>query len=365
MQLTPRLFSVVVVVGLFGCSSSSTDAPPVDTGVDGAASGSGDLRCTGSKIDVCFSPPAPPTQPFEVAQNVELDTDASPLCVPGITDLCVVVGTSVKINSGGRLHAYGKRPLVIVSLGDVEIDGTIDVSSQLGSPAGAGANPDACRVAPSVSTGGAAGSFGGQGGAGGGSATTVGSSPAMPAVTLPQSQLRGGCQGQDGAPVGGKAGGAAGAGGGAVAIIANAGKITVNGMVDASGAGGTGGVAQTPPGNAGGGGSGGAIVLVAPSIVLTLRAQVWANGGSGGQGANTILSGSNGVSSSAPAQGAVTFSAAAGENGGAGAVGTTLTGGDAAGSGSGGAGGGGAGLIIFFGNVTSTAPDGAISPPAQ
>jgi len=316
---------------------------------------------------VCF---IPPTTALDVNSDADLDTDASPLCDPTTSNMCVIPYKNVTIEGGHTLRAHGSRPLAIVSLADVNITGTIDVSSRRNSP-GAGANPRACNLAPATKTGGAGGSFAGVGGSGGPPGTLSGVSPALPPISSPPMVLRGGCQGQSGASAqaASGAGGAGGAGGGALGIIAS--NIKIDGHINASGAGGQGGPAHGQTG-AGGGGSGGMIVLDAsPSdaVILEGRVQLWANGGGGGQGGTTQLAGEDGAISTAPGLGAhgtaSSLSSSSGADGGAGSVGVNLAGQDAIHDGrlggGGGGGGGGAGWII---GVTMNDPT-EVSPPAR
>ena len=174
---------------------------------------------------------------------------------------CAVTGANLTIDGGSILRGEGTLPLVVVASGSLVIDGTVEVSSDTSGRVGAGADPAVCT---SLSTsgssnggcggGGAGGSFGTQGGDGGqGNSiqSTVGTARA--ADPGPVDTLRGGCPGAPGGSGGGTPGGQR-SGGGAVYLVA-AGSMTIDGAVDASGAGGEG--ARPSKAGGGGGGSGG------------------------------------------------------------------------------------------------------------
>lgn len=309
----------------------------------------------GGLVTIC--PAAPVVEPLAISANTTIDTDTSPLCIEytdaGEGAYCVVVGTTVTIESGRRLRAIGTRPLVIVATTALIVDGTVDVAR------GAGANPPACGepTAATGAQGGAGGSWQGRGGRGANAVS--GSGPfAAPATATPV--FRGGCPGGRGA---GGSPGSGGSGGGAMYLIAPA--ITINGTLDASGGGGGRGMNEA---GGGGGGSGGFIGLDAPSITVAAEARIFANGGGGGEGGTRRRNGVAGQSPSGPsaARGG-TGGAPHGGNGGDGSAGATIdgengrpggncNGNDAAGGG----GGGGAGFIYVY---PPQMLDGAVSPP--
>ncbi|HEX2687748.1 MAG TPA: hypothetical protein VHN14_14075 [Kofleriaceae bacterium] len=310
--------------------------------------------CLGTFAKVCLE--HPPTMPLMVAgAPLEIDTASSSLCDQQNDqkqNVCVVAAAGLTIPSGQSIHAYGTKPLVLVSTTTLLVAGTVDVSSSRALPSlgrGAGANPPDCvTMTPADGMGGGAGgSFGGKGGNGEMVGGTTGG-VASPALTSPPPMLRGGCAGSDGA----SAGGLGGNGGGAVALIADT-AIQIDGTVNASGAGGHGSPATRSGG--GGGGSGGMIVFEAPTITGT--GTVFANGGGGAQGGtggSTPAIGADGHESTGPAMaGAGGTSSTEGGNGGTGSASPKINGlntaGGAQGQGGGGAGGGGAGFVRAHG----------------
>ena len=267
-------------------------------------------------------------------------------------ELCVVEGTDVTVAQ--HVTVRGTRPLVLFATGTLTVTaaGDLDASGTT-SEGGAGADLDCNTGTASTSAGGdggggAGGSFGtigARGGNGGG-----GSQGSLAGATIVPPSLQGGCSGTDGSD-GMTAGthGSRGFGGGGIYLVA-AGTLEIDGVVNASGAGGARGLATK--GGAGGGGSGGMIVLYAPTLVVQPSAQIFANGGGGGGGANNT-NGSDGTTPttalSAPAGG---IAGGAG-TGGAGAFSTTaaqpgLMSGDG-----GGGGGGGVGVVYSFGDIST------------
>jgi hypothetical protein len=258
--------------------------------------------------------------------------------------LCVFAGTTVSVN--GRLRAEGDLPLVLVSAGDINLNGAgyVDVSSYRSNPVpGAAANDGTCTSTNGMPDGGgggggggAGGSFGGPGGTGAQSAAgRAGGTTAVPAAPT---FLRGGCRGSNGGSSG-NGGGEGGASGGAVYLLAKV-DLNLNGRIDASGSGGLGGPDK---GGGGGGGSGGMIVLYAGTNIVFNDARIWANGGGGGGGGTSNTPGMPGEQSTEP-----TVRAVGGAGGGGEGSSGTLDGEPGAqvsGKG-GGAGGGGAGVIV-------------------
>ncbi|UJR85291.1 hypothetical protein [Sandaracinus amylolyticus] len=278
-----------------------------------------------------------------------------------------VVG-SLRVRQLGVLAGSGgTRSLVIVSAGDVLIEGLVTVSGT-----GFGPGPGGGAGGPAETDGsGAGGGHRGEsdsglgndddGGGGGGSHASVGAaggdSPEADggaegstygdADLVP---LRGGSGGGGG---GDDSGGRGGHGGGALQITsATSITVTASGAIDAGGEGGHGGTTGglvIDSGAGGGGGSGGAILVEA--ITVTLAAgRVGAPGGAGGQGArcdncsdsNNGAEGGDGSVLMVPAQGVPSNG-----SGGGGGAGSTLTGMATAGSDqvNGGGGGGGSGRV--------------------
>jgi hypothetical protein len=301
-----------------------------------------------------------PAAPLMWNINIDIDTDTSVLCDTHnsqATRYCVVAATSITLASTRTLRAHGSKPLVLLAISTFDLQGTIDVSSNAGSPPGAGAAVAAScpnTTAAAGNSGGFGGSFGGKGGNGGPIAGTAdgATGTAAPALAAFPTDLRGGCPGGNGSSSTAGTAPAGGSGGGAVAIIADT--VQVNGKINASGASGKGGPATLSGG--GGGGAGGMIVLDAPSI-MPGSGTLWlfANGGGGGQGGTGMGIGAgpgdDGKESPGPLINAVGGNNG-GRSGGAGGGGSAGTAqkdgadaGDAVNSGGGGAGGGGTGFI--------------------
>jgi hypothetical protein len=328
-------------------------------------------QCFGGPfLTVCLQ--SPPTAPLTLSTLMPIDTDGSGCATidaanstDGTTSYCVLTGTAISVPAAMAVRASGTRPLVLVASDAISIDGTLDVGSHRTiALAGAGFHPETCDpgTLPGATGGGAGGTFIGRGGAGssgtGGGVGGVAATPASPPLIL-----RGGCPGQNGVGTNPAAGGR---GGGAVYLIARNSILVGNdGVINAAGEGGGGGLSAGVGG--GGGGSGGMIGFDAPTI--TNHGLVLANGGGGGEGSDNQVQGAPGAeptSTAAAAGGATVGGSGAGGNGGAGSARTNVAGGVGGGVGAGstqtggGGGGGGAGLI------KSAADLGAMtSPPSS
>jgi hypothetical protein len=228
--------------------------------------------------------------------------------------LCAIRVASLTIPAGATLRAEGDSGLVILSDGDVIIDGTLDGAGQGTQPgAGGGAggvptgatSPSAgkcpgglatcngqgklCSGCTSDDCGGGGGGYGAAGGDGGldGSGASCSTLPkgGMPygnAELVPLLAGSGGASGSN-TSTGDPAPAAGGGGGGAIQVSAQ-GVIRIDGVINAGGAGGIAGVSGGGCGNGGGGGgSGGAVLLEAPQILGS--GWVTVNGGGGGGGA--------------------------------------------------------------------------------
>jgi len=305
-------------------------------------------------------------------------------------EYCVLTVNKLTLDQGSELRIEGKRPLIIVAMGDIAIDGVINAAAS-GLSAGPGGHlggagdqkADGCGGggAPGERDGGAGGSFGGYGGKGGNG--SVATAPCqdpwvvghkVPGCLTPLQGGFGGAGGGDNKSLGSGGGGHGGAGGGGVQLT-SAGNITIKkkGVITAAGGGAQGG--GTSRGGGGGGGSGGGILLEAKKV--TIEGVVAANGGGGGGGAVAFHGGNPGT----PGAGATAASGGSGGkdkalgidlsiggNGGAGSA-ATLHNGTPGGTGSGalygqGGGGGGAGRICIrtgTGSASITAV-GTVSP---
>jgi hypothetical protein len=329
----------------------------------------------------CFGPvgffvcPMPlPTEPivFDNSNESMLATDTSARCLPmqpmawklsGQPDACFVVATTIEIDVS--VVAQGMRPLVLVATESIVVKSTLDVAahrlagtSAPGAPSPACSQPGSPQDADSATRGaggGAGGSFmskGGNGGAGETGALAGGFAGELAAMPT---TLRGGCDGGSAGknftgaqPEGGK-------GGGAVMLAAGT-SITIDGAINASGAGGNGGFDLS---GGAGGGSGGMIVLHAPTI--TGIGVVIANGGGGGAGGETGNVAEAG-SDPSPATPLAQASGGSGVDGGRGfARDLPATGGLSGAAAQGGGGGGGGGGFI---RASTSLGVITVSPPA-
>jgi hypothetical protein len=280
-------------------------------------------------------------------------------------ELDVIVASTVELATTASLRVVGVRPLALVASGDLQIEGTVDLTD-----GGAGANIDAiCAGArgglgANDNGGGAGGGGGGMQGAGGsggngdadGGQSDGGFGGAT--VALPPGPA-GGCNGgRGGSAVG--TGGAGGKGGGGILLV-SAQQITIAGAINAGGGGGAGGATGSAGG--GGGGSGGTIMLEA--VMIEITGVVAANGGGGGEGGDAGASGDLGDTGRPSATAALGGSGAAANGGNAanGSAGAQLFGLDASQilAGGGGGGGGGAGFIAVL--SSSALVSGVSSPP--
>jgi hypothetical protein len=239
--------------------------------------------------------PTMPTISFN--PGAMLDTSTSPLCIAppanwtsnGQPAVCFVYANTITIQDG--LEITGTKPVVFLGASSITISGTVDIASHVATAKVApGSNPAACKAFQatpqsngSTGGGGAGGSFitlAGDGGAGGGQ--TAGRAATQD--QLAPMVLRGGCDGQTGAPGSMNTPGEKGHGGGAIYFLAGSNiSLSSTTVINASGSGG--GVASKSSGG-GGGGSGGMIVFYAPMVTAATGAKIAANGGSGSTGSN-------------------------------------------------------------------------------
>ncbi len=293
-----------------------------------------------------------------------------------LSDSVAVIGvTELNLGQDSYIRVVGSRALILLSAGDVTINGAIDVSGgcvgggvTCGGPGGGSGTPDEAIAATGCApggngtggtgvppeTGGGGGSFGAAGAPGGdGNASNPGGSAgALPGMCSGPTlvPLMGGSGGGSGGID--NCGGDGGGGGGGLQITSYTQiDITGPGMngrpvgINAAGSGGRGGEASD---GGGGGGSGGGILLEAPTISLT-DATLAANGGAGGGGGDQPDSsvGQSGTFGDMQAVG--------GDDTREGGLGGSVQGAATAGEGGGdntGGGGGGVGVIRL--NVTQT-----------
>jgi len=323
----------------------------------------------------------------DIATLCELSTEPAP--TPGATCLTNAVEAIVTQSDGSKVHLYvvkslkvepaghvtvntpvGGLPLVIVSLGDMTILGSIDVhaegaqafgggfqSTQNGQKgAGPGGGPPASGVG--ATTKGA--------GAGGGSYCGKGGPGAVEAMSPTQA---GAATASYGTPeitplVGGSSGGSgsfgAGAGGGAVQLVAGGQFSLGEGTsINVGGGGGAPAVSSNFGDNSSGGGSGGSILIEAKGVQI--NGILAANGGGGG---GVSATGTNGTPDAKPAPGGASAGVGAG---GAGGAASSIDGATPASVEPGPVGGGGGGVGRIRINSTSgaalIAANAVLSPP--
>ena len=261
----------------------------------------------------------------------------------GTTQVCVIYAGRILVTNDVR--AIGSRPLVLVAVETINVQGTLDAASRRILGQGAGANTGLCPgpKAPSGESGGAGGTYQGKGGDGG---TAAPSSQGTAPMAFAPTSVRGGCPGAPSLAASGNPG----VGGGVLYLIAGS-VITVGGAgrLDVSGAG-----AFAGDGAGAGGGAGGLIVLDAAAFQI--QGDLMANGGGGASGSSGGLA-SSGGESAAPGSAAAGGPSTVGLFGGAGSAGLVGLPGQAGGGTGpgmfGGGGGGGAGWIYYLGGTLS------------
>ncbi len=354
--------SVLAVLTACSYAPQPGTAPGDSVGPGDGAEPDGPINanCFGQFGTVCLQ--TLPRAPFSIGNTtstVMTDTLASCEMVTNGTNVtgCVISGTSMTID--GNLIGQGARPLILIATeGPLVVDNLIDVASHRDPIVrGAGANPNGACNGAQIATDDAGGPGGTLGGAGGdGGAGEIGLVVPAAAAAAPTS-LRGGCQGGAGGTASASTDG--GHGGGALWLVSKE-RITINGVINASGAGGAGGAGDALDDHGGaGGGSGGMIVLDAP--VIEIGGVVLAIGGGGGGGSDGVFSGDDGADPNPanPGQPALGGQGVFGDFGGDG--GTTGDGqdGDSDLGATGSGGGGGTGHVRAFGTVSGS---GAVFP---
>lgn len=354
----------------------ATDGSIIDTPPDGF-----DPLCFGrDPFTICMS-----SMPTGTTSLDNVDTDGTTSCASGDGTVmmvgtspvaaCVVAADSIDLASA-VVGVSGDKPLVLLAVTRLRINAgsALDITSGRVAGNGPGANPPDCGIASSTASGsdnvgggggGAGGSFGSLGGAGATGAGGIGGIPDGPAA-IPITKLRGGCKGGSGGEGDGDAGNggraSGGSGGGAVYLLSR-GELILDGVVNASGAGGNGG--QPSKGGGGGGGSGGMILIHAGTLTVGANAEIFANGGGGGGGAGQGATGSSGDDAEELGM------AAAGGAGGGGGISpgapggfkSTLAGSATNASNGGAAGGGAVGVIRVLSG--QTIPANRVSPSPQ
>jgi hypothetical protein len=284
-------------------------------------------------------------------------TDDNPQCYqpPNRPPLpyCLILGGTIRVQANATLGTLGKRPLVLMAVHDVSIDGNVNVggTDSFGGGGGPGAHP---------------GSAVAYGGGGAGMEPGAGACKAEGGVPVLEAGLFGG----------GNGGGffdpsvachAGGYGGGALQIVSLCGKISIRGSIDASGGGG-GSIDDPVCGVGFGGGGGGTVWIQGQQFAFDTAngATINLSGGGGGggtcreMGSGSWTTGQSG-NREAPGVGAscVTGGAADGGRGGgfndspeAGVLGVAQQPGEIGCSGA----GGGRGLLMFQLPMMMTSP---------
>jgi hypothetical protein len=337
------------------CETSPADAvdSPNGTFCYGHPDGLGEI-CLASR----------PTGSLLVTATTTINTDTDPACRPvSLVDgeVCVIAVDAIDIRSGGTLRTYGSRPLVLIGVTAIQVNGILDASSHgtLSSLRGAGGDYLGCNagIAPTTLGGGAGGSYrvsGAAGAFGNGQVTGGGMAGAIDQVLA----VRGGCIGQTGES---SSSGPGGAGGGAVYLISDhAVTLGPNGGINASGAGGPGGASKPSGGN--GGGSGGLIGIDALNIV-DAGGFLLADGGGGGCGGGGPSAGGAGTD---PSHGVLPSGCTTNifSGGYGGYLAQLPMEGSAGDPGSGGGGGGGGFGVIFLRPITAIADRSPTGQPA-
>ncbi len=367
---------------------ADANAPDADPNVPDADPNVADAPavCSGWGYDPIHFDPCmieEPTGPLSLmaASTYTYNTDDGTLMGPGAIapatevltmldpDVRVIIVERLEIPADTTLKVVGAMPLVVASWDDIDIQGTLDVSSSRALP-GAGADPATCGIATgnpglvAANGSGGGGGGGGLGGDGGDGATVPGGGGGDGGdqgvkIGTP-ANIRGGCGGGRGGGNGG-GGGDGGPGGGALYLAAQN-NILVSGVLHAGGAGGEGGDGTVGVrSGGGGGGSGGYLGLEAPTVTFSSNAVLAANGGGGGGGTDITHAGNG---NPGPAADAPAAAGGAGDgSGGIGGTGAILGTADGSvgipGTGSRGAGGGGGGLGFIIVNSSDFIDQGA------
>ena len=297
---------------LFGaCHFDVSGFPALGDGLDSGDATAYDGGSVDSLTPAAFSPAH--VSPSDIENGAaslsgaqDIDTDA--LTIDGRTPPPGVLFHAEASNDGWAILAvhdftvtsdvtvHGRRALLVVAVGSIEIDAIMHAEAQQRAPGpggdytGMGRGSDGKHSSGADSGGGGAGH--GAAGAPGGDSTAKTNDEGGPAGVAygGPSDLFGGSGGGDGA---GASGGQqpcpsganwslGGAGGGAIQLSAKLElRIAASGGINASGGGGGGGCKESASAG-GGGGSGGTVWLEAPT--MTLDGKVAANGGGGGSG---------------------------------------------------------------------------------
>jgi hypothetical protein len=307
--LAADLFLNQPVAPIFGVEGAGADAPLSVSFTDTVTGGGGPTVGLDPNDYVLTD------NLFDPGSNVVIDTtnltingvpatfDFEDDVTGGAYEIAVLTFNSIIIDAGITVTAVGSRPLALLSLGSIVVDGVIDASATAtdgftpsfagagGGNGGTTASPNGGAAAgapatgpgnqPGAQPGGGGGAFGGDGGSG---IDPVGSNDnGGTAYGDLATAIQGGSGGSAGIFVSPALTpyGFGGAGGGGIEIGA-VGALTINGSVLADGADGL--VSQVPASqlSAGGGGAGGGILIHGTTVALGGSSELSARGGNGG-----------------------------------------------------------------------------------
>ncbi len=254
---------------------------------------------------------------------------------PGHDDWAVLSVRDFNVTNDLRVH--GRRALIVVAAGSIQIGAKLHAGAEQRTPGpggqftGQGAGSDGKSSDIDDSGGGGAGH--GTSGAAGGDSASLSNGQGGAAGGTYSTELAGGSGGGAGSGLSGnnpcpadQGFGLGGAGGGAVQLSAGiALDLLFSGVVDAGGGGGRGGCKESASAG-GGGGSGGSLWLEAPT--MNLAGTLTANGGAGGAGGRATNGGSSdgqdgqdGRASTTPAVGGASGGTGSGAGGNGGVLG--------------------------------------------
>lgn len=390
-----RALLAVLASGL-AASGCGFAVPGFSVSTDGAASDGGLV------VDAAHGPAFVPAHvspgavvPGASSLSGASDIDTEQLRIDGAAPIPGIVFKADPVNDGWAvlsvhdfsvtrdLLVHGRRALVVVAVGAIEVRATLHAGAQQRTPGpggqftGEGPGSDGKSSNANDSGGGGAGhgTLGATGGASASSSNGEGGQGGIAYAT----ELAGGSGGGAGS---GAVGGAipcpgnqgfslGGAGGGVVQLSAGTSlDVLFAGTIDAGGGGGRAGCKESASAG-GGGGSGGSLWLEAPK--MNLAGSITANGGAGGSGgrangtdSNDGQDGQDAPSSTTPARGGQSTGMGSGAGGDGGVLGVAPATGDKATNGGGG--GGAVGRIVLRTRATSpiTGATTVISPaPAK
>lgn len=293
-----------------------------------------------------------------VSADLALNTSDNSMCTRIVTqgtqpEICVVHYHAITIDRNKTITVTGQRALAFVADETLLVDGTVDVSAS-GAEDGPGGGVTFSGGTQNNTNGGGGAGYRTAGGNGANGSVDGGANNGGAMTSTPPEGLTFLIGGPRSSPPGDSYNGG---GGGALTLVSCRGELSVPGLIDAGGGGGTGsdilGLNSTT--FARGGGAGGTVVL--QGMRVTVTGSLFSNGGGGGgnRPGNVGTPGADGTRSTSPAEGGSGTS----QNGGAGGAKISPPG---IGRAPYGAGGGSMGYILVY--VASLA-GASITPAAQ